>query len=157
MAAKLPEWMPFHMKMKNQQLDDPRVRNLYRDLTKASGYMPPAVIRLGLLHGSVSDGLHGPAAARLRGLAVLQRCCTNNGNVHLHAQSALVDLARQQREGANVPLGMCTRQPAADRLSRPHWVMSPDHAADPSDGWAGKPNRASAQMAIRAQAEHHAA
>jgi DNA-binding transcriptional MerR regulator len=32
-AAQLPERMPFYMEMKSQQLDDPRVRELYRDLT----------------------------------------------------------------------------------------------------------------------------
>lgn len=33
-AAQLPERMPFYMKMKNQQLDDPHVRELYRDLAE---------------------------------------------------------------------------------------------------------------------------
>ena len=33
-AAQLPERMPFYMEMKSQQLDDPRVRELYRDLTQ---------------------------------------------------------------------------------------------------------------------------
>jgi hypothetical protein len=33
-AAQLPERMPFYMEMKNQQLADPRVRELYRDLTQ---------------------------------------------------------------------------------------------------------------------------
>ncbi|TNM36473.1 MerR family transcriptional regulator [Nocardioides albidus] len=32
-AAQLPEQMPFYMEMKSQQLDDPRLRELYRDLT----------------------------------------------------------------------------------------------------------------------------
>ena len=32
-AAQLPERMPFYMEMKSQQLHDPRVRELYRDLT----------------------------------------------------------------------------------------------------------------------------
>ena len=32
-AAQLPEQMPFYMAMKSQQLDDPRIRELYRDLT----------------------------------------------------------------------------------------------------------------------------
>jgi DNA-binding transcriptional MerR regulator len=32
-AAQLPERMPFYMEMKSRQLDDPRVRQLYRDLT----------------------------------------------------------------------------------------------------------------------------
>lgn len=35
-AAQLPERMPFYMEMKNQQLDDPRVRDLYRDLTEVT-------------------------------------------------------------------------------------------------------------------------
>lgn len=33
-AAQLPERMPFYMKMKSDQLDDPHVRELYRDLTE---------------------------------------------------------------------------------------------------------------------------
>jgi DNA-binding transcriptional MerR regulator len=33
-AAQLPDRMPFYMEMKNQQLADPRVRELYRDLTE---------------------------------------------------------------------------------------------------------------------------
>ncbi len=33
-AAQLPERMPFYMQMKNRQLDDPGVRELYRDLTE---------------------------------------------------------------------------------------------------------------------------
>jgi DNA-binding transcriptional MerR regulator len=33
-AAQLPERMPFYMEMKRQQLHDPRVRELYRDLTQ---------------------------------------------------------------------------------------------------------------------------
>lgn len=33
-AAHLPEQMPFYMEMKSHQLDDPRVRQLYRDLTE---------------------------------------------------------------------------------------------------------------------------
>ena len=32
-AAQLPERMPFYMEMKSRQLDDPRTRELYRDLT----------------------------------------------------------------------------------------------------------------------------
>jgi DNA-binding transcriptional MerR regulator len=32
-AAQLPDRMPFYMTMKSQQLNDPRVRELYRDLT----------------------------------------------------------------------------------------------------------------------------
>lgn len=32
-AAQLPDRMPFYMRMKSQQLDDPHVRELYRDLT----------------------------------------------------------------------------------------------------------------------------
>ena len=35
-AAQLPERMPFYMEMKNQQLDDPRVRELYRDLVQVT-------------------------------------------------------------------------------------------------------------------------
>jgi DNA-binding transcriptional MerR regulator len=35
-AAQLPERMPFYMQMKSQQLDDPRVRELYRDLTEVT-------------------------------------------------------------------------------------------------------------------------
>jgi DNA-binding transcriptional MerR regulator len=35
-AAQLPERMPFYMEMKNQQLDDPRVRELYRDLAQVT-------------------------------------------------------------------------------------------------------------------------
>jgi DNA-binding transcriptional MerR regulator len=35
-AAQLPERMPFYMEMKSQQLDDPRVRELYRDLTEVT-------------------------------------------------------------------------------------------------------------------------
>jgi DNA-binding transcriptional MerR regulator len=35
-AAQLPERMPFYMHMKIQQLDDPRVRELYRDLTEVT-------------------------------------------------------------------------------------------------------------------------
>lgn len=35
-AAQLPERMPFYMQMKEQQLDDPRVRDLYRDLTEVT-------------------------------------------------------------------------------------------------------------------------
>ena len=35
-AAQLPERMPFYMEMKSQQLDDPRVRELYRDLTEVA-------------------------------------------------------------------------------------------------------------------------
>ena len=37
-AAQLPERMPFYMEMKNQQLDDPRVRELYRDLAQVTQY-----------------------------------------------------------------------------------------------------------------------
>jgi DNA-binding transcriptional MerR regulator len=33
-AAQLPERMPFYMEMKSRQLDDPRTRELYRDLTQ---------------------------------------------------------------------------------------------------------------------------
>ena len=33
-AAQLPERMTFYMEMKNQQLDDPHVRDLYRDLAE---------------------------------------------------------------------------------------------------------------------------
>lgn len=33
-AAQIPERMPFYMQMKSQQLEDPRVRELYRDLTE---------------------------------------------------------------------------------------------------------------------------
>lgn len=35
-AAQLPERMPFYMQVKSQQLDDPRVRELYRDLTEVT-------------------------------------------------------------------------------------------------------------------------
>jgi hypothetical protein len=35
-AAQLPERMPFYMEMKNQQLDDPRARELYHDLAEMS-------------------------------------------------------------------------------------------------------------------------
>lgn len=35
-AAQLPEQMPFYMQVKSQQLDDPRVRELYRDLTEVT-------------------------------------------------------------------------------------------------------------------------
>jgi hypothetical protein len=35
-AAQLPERMPFYMQMKTQQLEDPRVRELYRDLTEVT-------------------------------------------------------------------------------------------------------------------------
>ena len=35
-AAQLPERMPFYMEMKNQQLDDPHVRDLYRDLIEVT-------------------------------------------------------------------------------------------------------------------------
>ena len=35
-AAQLPERMPFYMEMKTQQLEDPRVRELYRDLTEVT-------------------------------------------------------------------------------------------------------------------------
>jgi DNA-binding transcriptional MerR regulator len=35
-AAQLPERMPFYMEMKNQQLDEPRVRELYRDLAQVT-------------------------------------------------------------------------------------------------------------------------
>ena len=35
-AAQLPERMPFYMQMKSQQLDDPHVRELYRDLTEVT-------------------------------------------------------------------------------------------------------------------------
>ena len=35
-AAQLPERMPFYMEMKNQQLDEPRTRDLYRELTQVS-------------------------------------------------------------------------------------------------------------------------
>jgi DNA-binding transcriptional MerR regulator len=35
-AAQLPERMPFYMEMKSQQLDDQRVRELYRDLTEVT-------------------------------------------------------------------------------------------------------------------------
>ncbi|WP_104106882.1 MerR family transcriptional regulator [Nocardioides sp. 616] len=37
-AAQLPERMPFYMEMKNQELDDPRVRDLYRDLTEVTAW-----------------------------------------------------------------------------------------------------------------------
>ena len=33
-VAQLPDRMPFYMEMKNQQLDDPNVRDLYRDLVE---------------------------------------------------------------------------------------------------------------------------
>lgn len=33
-AAQLPDRMPYYMEMKNEQLDDPHVRDLYRDLTQ---------------------------------------------------------------------------------------------------------------------------
>jgi DNA-binding transcriptional MerR regulator len=33
-AAQLPDRMPFYMEVKSQQLEDPRVRELYRDLTE---------------------------------------------------------------------------------------------------------------------------
>jgi DNA-binding transcriptional MerR regulator len=35
-AAQLPERMAFYMEMKNQQLNDPRVRDLYRDLAQVT-------------------------------------------------------------------------------------------------------------------------
>ena len=35
-AAQLPERMPFYMQVKSQQLDDPRVRELYGDLTEVT-------------------------------------------------------------------------------------------------------------------------
>ena len=35
-AAQLPERLPFYMQVKGQQLDDPRVRELYRDLTEVT-------------------------------------------------------------------------------------------------------------------------
>lgn len=35
-AAQLPERMPFYMEMKNEQLDDPHVRDLYRDLAQVT-------------------------------------------------------------------------------------------------------------------------
>jgi DNA-binding transcriptional MerR regulator len=35
-AAQLPERMPFYMEMKSRQLDDPRIRELYRDLTEVT-------------------------------------------------------------------------------------------------------------------------
>src|SRR5215213_8283302 len=35
-AAQMPERMPFYMEMKNQQLDDPHVRELYRDLAQVT-------------------------------------------------------------------------------------------------------------------------
>lgn len=37
-AAHLPERMPFYMEMKGEQLDDPHVRDLYRDLTEMIGW-----------------------------------------------------------------------------------------------------------------------
>lgn len=33
-AAQIPDRMPFYMEVKNQQLDDPHIRDLYRDLTE---------------------------------------------------------------------------------------------------------------------------
>jgi len=35
-AAQLPDRMPYYMEMKNHQLDDPRVRELYRDLVQVT-------------------------------------------------------------------------------------------------------------------------
>jgi DNA-binding transcriptional MerR regulator len=37
-AAQLPEQMSFYMEMKSQQLDDPRVRELYADLAEVIGW-----------------------------------------------------------------------------------------------------------------------
>ena len=35
-AAQLPERMPFYMQVKSQQLEDPRIRELYRDRTEVT-------------------------------------------------------------------------------------------------------------------------
>lgn len=37
-VAQLPDRMPFYMEMKDQQLDDPAVRELYRDLAEVIGW-----------------------------------------------------------------------------------------------------------------------
>lgn len=58
-AAQLPEQMPFYMRMKEQQLGDPGVRDLYRDLAEVIGWsaddprLPAVADRLAALFDAV--------------------------------------------------------------------------------------------------------
>lgn len=53
----------------------------------------------------------GPAARIGAMVSVPERFCTNKGNVHLHAQSALVDLACEHRIGSVHELGRRSIKP----------------------------------------------